>query len=58
MTISSVEENILANMLLEDNTLYSMAEKISIDELDLDFSFEPLDIAKQTTDKYNAETIR
>ena len=55
MTINSVEEGILANMLLEDNTLYSMAEKNSIDELNLDFKLESLEIpAEQTTDIDNA----
>ena len=59
MTINSVEEGILASMLLEDNTLYSMAEKNSFDELTLEFKLEPLEIAaEQTTDQDNAETIR
>ena len=59
MTINSVEEGILANMLLEDNTLYSMAEKNSFDERTLDFKLEPLEIAvEQTTDQDNAETIQ
>ena len=58
-TIKSVEDNSVAKVLLDDNTPCSMAEIISVDRTNLDFKFEPLEIAdEQAKDKVIAKTIR